>query len=95
MSNFRRVSSGGRGVRLVVAWTALILAWPTGPAGAQSCKDLPAGPARRECTTKNHSGLFEKKQERCLELARQNGATGRGSGQKGFMQSCMQGKVSP
>jgi hypothetical protein len=43
----------------------------------------------------NHPERFEKKKERCLQLAEQRGSAGKSSGQKDFMQSCMQGKVSP
>src|SRR5690348_10929626 len=97
MSNFPRVFSADDGVRLVVALTALVLAWPTNPADAQSCKNLPAGPAKQECVMTNYPEKYAKKQkkkEHCLERARQIGATGKASGQEGFMEGCMQGTLS-
>lgn len=81
--------------RLVVALVALSLAWLGRPAGAQACKDLPPGPAKKQCVMQNHPEAFEKKQERCKTLAAQRNSTEHRSAQKDFMQSCMQGKVSP
>jgi hypothetical protein len=81
-------------VRLAVLAAALILAWLATPATAQSCKDLPPGPAKRQCVMQAHPEAFENKKERCLQLAEQRGSAGKGGGQKDFMQSCMQGRVS-
>ena len=78
--------------RLALAVTAIAVAWLSGPAGAQSCKDLPPGPAKRQCVMQSHPEIFEKKKERCLQLAEQRGSATKGT-EKGFMQSCMQGKV--
>src|SRR5262249_40153074 len=97
MNNLRRAFSADDGARLVVALAALILAWPTSPAGAQACKDLPAGPAQQEGVMTNYPKKWEKrekKKEHCLDLARQRGATGKASGEGGFMQGCMQGTLT-
>ena len=79
--------------RLGVVLVALSLVWLARPAGAQACKDLPPGPAKKQCVMQNHPEAFENKKERCLQLAEQRGSGGKGG--KDFMQSCMQGKVSP
>jgi hypothetical protein len=80
--------------RLAVVGIAIMLAWLARPAEAQSCKDLPPGPAKRECVMQAHPAAFEKKKEKCLQLAEQRGSTGKASGKKDFMPSCMQGKIS-
>jgi hypothetical protein len=81
--------------RLVVALVALSLAWLVRPAGAQSCKDLPPGPAKKQCVMQNHPEAFEQKKDKCKALAEQRGSfDGKGTGQKSFVQNCMQGKVS-
>lgn len=81
--------------RLAVAALAITLAWLVGPAVAQSCKDLPPGPAKKQCMMQSHPEGFEKKKDRCLQLAEQRGSAGKASGKKDFMQSCMQGNVNP
>ena len=81
-------------LRLAVVATALALVWIMRPAGAQSCKDLPPGPAKKQCVMQNHPEVFEKKKERCLALAQQRDSVGKGSGERDFMQSCMQGRVA-
>jgi len=43
----------------------------------------------------SHPEGFEKKKDRCLQLAEQRGSAGKASGKKDFMQSCMQGNVNP
>jgi hypothetical protein len=81
--------------RLAVVATAIALAWFARPAEAQSCKDLPRGPARKQCVMQNHPEAFENKKERCVQLAEQRGSDFRGHDKLDFMQSCMRGKVSP
>ena len=63
---------------------------------AENCRAIPAGPERRTCVMREHPGMFEAKQERCKQLARQRGdttrtATGAGGIQE-FVQDCMRGK---
>jgi len=65
------------------------------PTAAQSCKDLPPEPAKKQCVMQNHPAAFENKKARCRQLAERRGSAGKGGGQKDFMQGCMQGKVSP
>lgn len=95
MSSRLRSFGADFSARLVVVLVALALAWLVRPAGAQSCKDLPPGPAKRQCLMQNNPAGFEQKKQRCEDLARQRGSfEGKGTGQKQFMQSCMRGKVS-
>lgn len=95
MSDERRSFGANVLARLVVVLVALSLVWLARPAGAQACKDLPPGPAKKQCVMQNHPEAFENKKERCMQLAEQRGSYGKATGQKNFMQSCMQGKVSP
>jgi hypothetical protein len=92
-----QMKAGNRGVdfaaRLAVVLAALLLIWFGRSAGAQACKDLPPGPAKKQCVMQNHPEGFEKKQERCKTLAAQRDSTDHRFAQKEFMQSCMQGKV--
>jgi hypothetical protein len=81
--------------RLAVVGIAIALAWLARPAEAQSCKDLPPGPAKKQCVMQAHPEAFEKRKENCLQLAEQRGSAGKSGGQKNFMQSCMQRKLSP
>jgi hypothetical protein len=84
--------------KIGVVATAIMLAWVARPALAQNCKDMPPGPARKQCVMQYHPEVFEKKQKKkanCLQLAEQRGSVGKASGQKTFMQSCMQGKIGP
>ena len=80
-------------LRLGLVLVALTLFWREIPAMAQSCKDLPPGPAKKQCVMQNHPEAFEQKKERCRALGEQRGADIKGPG-KDFMQSCMQGKIS-
>ena len=93
MSSKHRSFSADFLVRLGVVLVALSLAWLARPAGAQACKDIPPGPAKKQCLTQNYPAKFEKKQERCKMLAAQRDSTDHRAAQKDFMQSCMQGKV--
>lgn len=43
----------------------------------------------------NHPEAFEKKKERCVQVAEQRGSDTRGHDKLDFMQSCMRGKVTP
>ena len=81
--------------RLAVVLAALLLIWFGRPAGAQACKDLPPGPAKKQCVMQNRPAAFEQKQERCKALAEQRGSANKGPSKIDFMQSCMQGKVGP
>ena len=64
---------------------------------AEDCGQYPPGPARFECTSRDHPGLVAKR-ERCMEEARQMGrrpmAGGGGGGNslKGYVQQCLQRK---
>ena len=87
------VRSADLAARSAVVAFALLLIWFSRPAGAQACKDLPPGPAKRQCVMQNHPEAFQKKQERCKTLAEQRDSTDHRSAEKDFMQSCMQGKV--
>ena len=80
-------------VRTAIVIGALLLAWLGQPAGAQNCKDLPPGPDKRQCVMQSHPEAFERKKERCVDLAEARGASDKGA-KKDFVQSCMQGKVS-
>ncbi len=81
--------------KLAVVLAALLLVWLGRPAGAQACKDLPPGPAKKQCVMQNHPEAFGKKQERCKTIAAQRDSTDHRIAQKDFMQSCMQGRLSP
>jgi hypothetical protein len=63
---------------------------------AENCRALPFGPEKRACVMREHPGMFEAKQERCKQLARERGDTTRtGTGAGGireFVQDCMRGK---
>jgi hypothetical protein len=88
--------SAGFSARLAIVVAALLLIWFGRPAGAQACKDLAPGPAKKQCLMQNHPEGFAKKQERCKALADQRASdSARGHSKIDFMQSCMQGKVSP
>jgi hypothetical protein len=78
--------------RAAVIAAAIMLVWLARPAEAQSCKDMPPGPAKKQCVMQSHPEAFEKKKERCLQLAEERGSAGKASGQKNFMQSCMRAK---
>jgi len=82
--------------RLCIVAVALVplLPWPPA-ADAQDCSGLPPGPAKKQCVMQNRPQAFEAKKEKCLELARARDSYGKGSGQKNFVQSCMQGKITP
>jgi len=63
---------------------------------AETCRAIPFGPERRACISREHPGMFEAKQERCKQLARERGdavrtQTGAG-GMKEFVQDCMRGE---
>jgi hypothetical protein len=63
---------------------------------AEDCRAIPFGPEKHACVMREHPGMFEAKQERCKQLARERGDTfhtdtGAG-GIKQFIQGCMQGK---
>ena len=79
--------------RVAVVVVALSLAWFGQHAAAQSCKDLPPGPAKKQCRMQNHPEVFNKKKQRCLDLAVQRGADEDRPVKRDFMQSCMHGKV--
>jgi len=63
---------------------------------AENCRALPFGPEKQACVMREHPGMFEAKQERCKQLARERGDTTRtGTGAGGireFVQDCMRGK---
>jgi hypothetical protein len=64
---------------------------------AENCRAVPFGPERRACVVRKHPGMFEAKQERCKQLARERGETShttRGAPgiNKEFIQDCMRGK---
>ncbi len=83
-------------VRLAVALAALLLIWSGRPAGAQDCKSLPFGREKRQCLMQKNPDAIQKKLERCKALADQRGGSsyGKGTGKRGFVQSCLQGKIS-
>jgi hypothetical protein len=71
---------------------ALIFLAACSGAAAQNCRDLPPGPAKFECASRNHPGLTAKL-EHCQEEARQMGLTkSHGSGMREFVQACMHRK---
>jgi hypothetical protein len=80
---------------LVVVLTTALLIWFGRPADAQDCKSLPPGPEKKQCLMQQNPDAFQKKQQRCKDLAEQHGGSlqVRGTGQKGFMQGCLQGKT--
>lgn len=80
---------------LAAATAALLLIGFLQPAAAQDCKSLPFGPEKKQCLMQKNPEAFQKKQERCKALADQRGGSldARGTGKKGFVHSCMQGKV--
>ena len=75
--------------------SAFIFLTACSEAQAQNCRELPPGPARFECASKNHPGL-EAKRQRCIEEGRQmglaprGGAGGAGGGLRPFVMACMQ-----
>ena len=77
--------------RSVIVLIALSFVWLGRPAGAQACKDVPPGPARKQCVMQNNPQGFEKKLARCKTLAVQRDSTDHKRIVKDFMQSCMQG----
>ncbi len=81
---------------LAAAATALLLIGLVQPTRAQDCKSLPFGPEKRQCLTQKNPDAIQKKLQRCKALAEQRAGSldGRGTGKKGFVQSCLQGKVS-
>ena len=89
--------AGARGLdfvtRFAVVVLALLLVWLGRPAGAQDCKDLPPGPAKKQCVMQKNPEGFQKKKDHCMALAEERGSVGKASGEKNFMQNCMQGKV--
>ena len=60
----------------------------------ETCRSLPAGPAKRECAQRANPQMFAAKQGRCLELAQRQGMASKSPQKKDFMQSCMQGRVT-
>jgi hypothetical protein len=63
---------------------------------AENCRAIPFGPEKHACAMREHPGVFEAKQERCKQLAKDRGDTGHtatgAGGIKQFIQGCMQGK---
>ncbi|MGB8607431.1 hypothetical protein [Bradyrhizobium sp.] len=63
---------------------------------AENCKALPFGPEKKACVMREHPDMFEAKQERCRQLARERGDTPRtgtgAGGMREFVQDCMRGK---
>jgi phage antirepressor YoqD-like protein len=63
---------------------------------AENCKALPFGPEKHARVMREHPEMFEAKQERCRQLARERGLTsqkGTGTGgTKDFVHECMRGK---
>ena len=63
---------------------------------AENCRAIPFGPEKHACAMREHPGVFEAKQERCKQLAKDRGDTGHtatgAGGIKQFVQGCMQGK---
>ena len=60
---------------------------------AENCKALPFGPEKKACVMREHPDMFEAKQERCRQLARERGDTPRtgtgAGGMREFVQDCM------
>lgn len=57
---------------------------------AEDCRQLPAGPARFSCVSRNHPQAAAKMQ-RCKRQGQQMGlAPGKAGGLQGYVQSCMQ-----
>ena len=71
-----------------LAAAAFVLLTACTAARAQDCRDLPPGPARFDCASRNHPGLIEKR-ERCRDQARQMGLTDRKS-TRDYVMACMQ-----
>jgi hypothetical protein len=82
-------------LKIISASIAFSAAFSSG-AFAENCRAIPVGPERRACVTREHPGMFEAKQERCKQLARERGDTGRtgtgAGGMREFVQDCMRGK---
>src|SRR5437868_8825014 len=45
--------------RFAVVVAALLPLWLWPPAGAQDCKGMPPGPAKKQCLVQNHPEVFE------------------------------------
>jgi hypothetical protein len=64
---------------------------------AENCRAIPFGPERRACVAHAHPGMFEAKQERCKQLARERGDTPHKTsvgGMKEFIQDCIPRKTT-
>ena len=73
--------------KLVAA--AFVLLTACASARAQGCRELPPGPARFECASRNHPGL-EAKRERCQNEARQMGlGLDHTKGMREYVEACM------
>jgi hypothetical protein len=77
----------------------MISAAASSVATAEDCRVLPPGPERRACAMREHPALFEKKLERCSQIANDRGFSKGGNDAKSytntkqdFVRSCMTGR---
>ena len=76
--------------------TTIILLSASVQAWGENCRALPAGPERRACAIRENPERFQSRLEKCRQLSRERGNTGRtgtgAGGPKEFVRDCMQGK---